>query len=149
LAFELLHHLADERAGGLNLAVANLLGHIGIGRDHRVDGGFQRAGVLHQLQAARIGDRRRSALAGEHAIPDLTGHRVVEAAAGDQALQLGDVGRPDTQGLGIGHDIAAVGVGAARDLAGPPLAGSGRLAPAATVLLDEIDQAGVDDIAHL
>ena len=53
LATRLLHHLTDEPGGELRLGL-HLFHLVGIGGDHRFDGGIDGAGVGHLLHAAAL-----------------------------------------------------------------------------------------------
>ena len=68
LAAHRLHHRADEGAGGGVLAVADLGGDVGVGRDRLVDGGRERAVIGDDGEAAGLHDLLGGALAGEEAV---------------------------------------------------------------------------------
>ncbi len=93
LAAHLLHHRADERARRGDLAVADLVGDVGVGGDGGVDRGTEGAVVGDHGQAAGGDDLLGRALAGEQAVEDLAGELVVDRAGVDQRLDGGDLGR--------------------------------------------------------
>src|SRR5690606_1395140 len=105
--------------------------------------------VLDELETPRIRYLRRGALTGEDTIEHLTRHRVVEAPTRHETIELGDVRRREAQPSGIRDDVLAGRVRAARRLAEPPLLGGCGACPGRDRLLDELDCAGVDDVAHL
>ena len=71
LAAHLLHHRADQRTGGRDLAVADLVGDVGVGGDGLVDGRGERAVVGDDRRA--LGPRRsRRACPRRRAAPSRT-----------------------------------------------------------------------------
>src|SRR4051794_12865603 len=68
LAAHLLHHRADQRPGRRDLAVADLLGDVGVRSDRALDGLGQRAVVGDHGEAALLDDLVRRPLAGEDAV---------------------------------------------------------------------------------
>ena len=63
LALHRLHDGADDRAGRLHLAVADLLEHVGLRGECLVDRGDERAVVRDDRETARVDDLLRRALA--------------------------------------------------------------------------------------
>ena len=121
-----LHDRADQDAGRLDLAVADLGGDVGVGRDRLVDGRGERAACRRRPPGPRAAMTSVGrALAGDHALEHGPGQLVVELARVDQRLQLGDLLRRRTD---LGEVDAAL-VGAAGQLAQPPLAGAVRRWP--------------------
>src|SRR4051812_20114176 len=95
LAAHRLHDGADHGTGGLHLAVADLLQHVGLRGEGLVDGGEQRAVVGDDREAARLHDVLGRALARDHALEHLAGEPVGQLARLDERDQLGDVQRRD------------------------------------------------------
>ncbi len=79
--------------GRLHLAVADLRGDGGVGRDGGVDGVAQGAVVGDHGQAARLDHLGRRALAGQQPVEDLAGELVVDGARVDERLHRRDLRR--------------------------------------------------------
>src|SRR5688500_5891424 len=75
-----LHDRSDDGAGRLDLAVADLLSHVRLGRERLVDGLFQGRVVGHDLEAALLDDVVRRAFACEPGVDDLPGELVRQRA---------------------------------------------------------------------
>ena len=72
-----LHDRADDGAGGLHLAVADLREHVGLRLQRLVDGGDERAVVGHDRQAAGVHDLLRRALAVDDALDHVAGYTLL------------------------------------------------------------------------
>ena len=79
-----LHDGADHGAGGLHLAVADLLEHVGLRGQRLVDRGDERAVVRDDGEPAGVDDLLRRALAGDDALEHLAGELVGERAGVDE-----------------------------------------------------------------
>ena len=114
LAAHLLHHRADQRAGRGDLAVADLVGDVGVGGDGVVDGSAQRTVVGDDREPTGRDDLVGGALAGEQSVEDLARQLVVEGAVVDQGLDARDLGGRDAERRQVGLGL----VGAPRQLTG-------------------------------
>ena len=123
LSAHLLHHRADERARGRDLAVADLVGDVRVVGDRLVDGRAQGPVVGDDGQAAGLDDLLGRALAGVQALEDLAGQLVVDAARVDEPLDGGE-GTPEqiveARGLAIVSDDGALGAAVDKAIADNP-----------------------------
>ena len=147
LAAHLLHHRTDQRAGRGHLAVADLLGDVGVGRDGLVD---------RRRQRAVVGDDRR-ARGRPRSRPACPRRRAARRSTCRASLSLSVPSSTSawTRATSAGRDAqrrrarrpARWRAGPARraTTCAPPAAS----APAAIGLLDQVEGAGADGVAHL
>ncbi|OEI69217.1 hypothetical protein Cus16_1054 [Curtobacterium sp. ER1/6] len=144
LALHGLHDRADDRAGGLHLAVLDLGEHVRLGGEGLVDGCGEGRVVRDDLEPAGLDDLRGRALARDDTLEHLSGQTVGQVARLHERDGLGDVLRR--------HEVTRGGVLRVRhaaDLARPPLARGLRGGAGGDRGLDLVEQAAVDDVLEL
>ena len=141
-----LHDRTDDRADRAEVARPDLLGDVRLGGQRGVDGLEQRTVVGHDLQAARD-DAPSSGSPSPASTPSSTWRASLSLIRPSSTsfcscpICVGVTGR-----LG---QLDLLLLGGAGQLAHPPLARGGRARARGDRGLDELDGAGVDDVAHL
>ena len=97
LTAHLLHHRADQRTGRGDLAVADLVGDVGVRGDRGVDGRGEGTLVGDHGEATAGDHLVGRALAGEDPVEDLACQLVVDRLLVDERLHPGHVGRGHRQ----------------------------------------------------
>src|SRR5690606_9798086 len=129
---------------GLHLAAADLVGDVGLGGEGFVDGGEEGRVVGDDLEAAFLDDLVGVSFAVEDAVDDLAGEFVGEFAGADEFDDACDLGRGDGQVAEF--DLAGAGV--LVEVLDPPAAGVGLAGACVDGGGDEVDGAGVDEVAE-
>ena len=146
LVLRRLHDRADQHAGRVQVAVADLRDHVRVGRDRVVDRRGERAGVGHDLDA-RGPSSPRSACPRRR-----SRRRAPSARACRSACRRRPASAARRRAAGVTPTAASsVSVALACRDSSPShhLRAASGVAPAATVCLDQLDRAGVGDRLHV
>ena len=128
----------------MDLAIADLLEHVGLRRERLIDRGDQRPVIRDDREPTRINNLLRRALTGDDALEDLSGELVGECSCVDEPLQSRDIDRR--------NEVARFAVLRVRDpgdLTGPPLARCCRRCTRGNRGLDLGQDAAIGDILEL
>ena len=146
LAAHLLHHRADERAGGGDLAVADLLRHVGVGLDGAVDG-------RRPARRRRRRPRGRAPTTTSSGVPSPASTPSNTCRASLSLTRPASISAwmPATcSGVIVeGVEVDILLVGAPGQLAEPPLAGGLRGGAGVDGVGDQVERTGADGVAHV